>query len=377
MLRAIAKPHLRRPSLLPLARSYATLNPHTPPPTSPYQVFDEPSKNSQRDRAILRLKEAGREAQAQGGVAAGAERTGEGAVVQVEEEDPLIVVDYLREEISDRLCERIEDIKTPPNSILELASHAGLLTQLLQRTLPDEVPTDGTGSTERRKWWMVESSKEALHRDTDEAFVSPPIRIQTSPSDLLAHPEINAIREKVEAVVSSGGLHWVGDIVGGLTQVRHLLKPDGVFVGAVLGGDTLFELRTSLQLAEQERRGGISNRVSPMISPNDAPSLLNRAGFTSITVDVEDLTIQYPSIWELMTDLRDMGETNAILGRRATIPRDVLLAADGIYKEMYGNKDGSVPATFTIIFLIGWKPGPNAPSPMDRGSGKTSLKDVL
>lgn len=107
--------------------------------------------------------------------------------------------------------------------------------------------------------------------------------------------------------------------------------------------------RTSLQLAEQERRGGIANRVSPMISklddpfqedrqklihqgPTDAPSLLNRAGLTLTTVDVEDLTINYPSIWELMSDLRDMGESNAILGRRHWVSRDVLLSAESIYK---------------------------------------------
>jgi len=144
--------------------------------------------------------------------------------------------------------------------------------------------------------------------------------------------------------VSGSGLHWVGDIVGAFTQIKHLLKPDGVFIGAVLGGDTLFELRTSLQLAEQERRGGIANRVSPMISelirlegeltedPTDAPSLLNRAGFTLTTVDTDDLTINYPSMWELMADLRDMGESNAILGRRSQVSRDVLLAAEAIYK---------------------------------------------
>lgn len=93
-----------------------------------------------------------------------------------------------------------------------------------------------------------------------------PTRIHTSMSQLLANPELAKLQDQVDAVVSAGGLHWIGDIVGAFTQVRHLLKPDGVFIGAVLGGDTLFELRTSLQLAEQERRGGIANRVSPMIS---------------------------------------------------------------------------------------------------------------
>lgn len=105
-------------------------------------------------------------------------------------------------------------------------------------------------------------------------------------SHLLANPEVSKLQEQVDAIVSAGGLHWIGDIVGAcpesrfvrrfddvgaFTQMRHLLKPDGVFIGAVLGGDTLFELRTSLQLAEQERRGGIANRVSPMISPRRSP----------------------------------------------------------------------------------------------------------
>ncbi|WVR00077.1 hypothetical protein IAU59_007219 [Kwoniella sp. CBS 9459] len=347
------------------ARTYATLNPHTPPPTTPYEVFDEPSKDRQRDRAILRLRQSGAET---------SEAENENG------EDPVKVVDYLREEIAERLAERIEDLKTPPGSILELAAHSGQLTQILQEVLADEVPTESgnqEGQDQRRKWWMVESSEEALNRDDDSSFASPPTRIQASPSNLLSHPDIQPLIGNVEAVVSAGGLHWVGDIVGALTQVRHVLKPDGVFVGAVLGGDTLFELRTSLQLAEQERRGGIANRVSPMINPTDAPSLLNRAGFTLTTIDVEDMIINYPSVWELMADLRDMGESNAILGRRPHVSRDVLLAAEAIYKELYGDEDGSVPATFQIIFLIGWKPGPNQPKPLERGSATTNLKDVL
>ncbi|WVO24724.1 uncharacterized protein IAS62_006094 [Cryptococcus decagattii] len=355
-------PRLRPFRVLP-ARTYATLNPHTPPPTSPYQVFDEPSKDLQRSRAIIRLREL--QAQSENGSA--------------EEEDGLRVVDYLREEVADRLAERMEDLKVPPSSILELSSHAGQLTQVLQEVLADEVPigTEQTGVEGRRKWWIVDSSQEALWRDDDSYFITPPTRIQASASDFLKHPEVGPLKEQVEAVVSAGGLHWVGDIVGGLTQVRHLLKPDGVFVAAVFGGDTIFELRTSLQLAEQERRGGIANRVSPMISSTDAPSLLNRAGFTSITVDVEDITVNYPSMWELIADLRDMGESNAILGRRTAVGRDVLIAASSIYQEMYGNEDGSIPATFSIIFLIGWKPGPNQPQPSKRGSGETNLKDVL
>ncbi|ODN89211.1 hypothetical protein L198_06534 [Cryptococcus wingfieldii CBS 7118] len=353
-------PKRRLSPRLPQPRFYATLNPNTPPPTAAYQVFDEPSKDLQRSRAIIRLREL-QAAKAKAEPAQGDS--------QISDEDGLRVVDYLREEVSERLAERIGDLRVPPSSIMELSAHAGQLTQILQDVLADEVPGQGQNEGQGRQ--------EALYRDQDSCFISPPERIQASPSDLLAHPEIEPLKEQVEAVVSSGGLQWVGDIVGGLTQVRHLLKPDGVFVGAVFGGDTLFEMRTSLQLAEQEIRGGIANRVSPMINPTDAPSLMNRAGFTSVTVDVEDLTINYPSMWELMADLRDMGESNAILGRRATIGRDVLVAASSIYQELFGNEDGTVPATFSIIFLIGWKPGPNQPKPSKRGSGQSALQDVL
>lgn len=136
---------------------------------------------------------------------------------------------------------------------------------------------------------------EALHRDADDSFDFPVERIHSSIGEFLAHPELEPLSGKLDCVVSASGLNWVGDIVGAspphvaygwrpqlttgaFTQIRHILKPDGVFIGAVLGGDTLFELRyvsapmaytdrsTSLQLAEQERRGGIANRVSPMIS---------------------------------------------------------------------------------------------------------------
>ncbi|KAL7419155.1 hypothetical protein Q5752_005991 [Cryptotrichosporon argae] len=328
-------------------RTYASLSPHTPPPTSPYEVFDELSKVRQRDRALRRLAEQG------------LDKT---------------VVDYVRDEMAERLVERVEDIKVPPSSILELAAHAGQLTRVLQDVLGDELHPDAGKAINEQRWWGMLEPSDAIHRDE---FEYPVTRIQASPSDFLNHPQVQDVRERVDAVVSAGGLHWVGDIVGTLTQIRHLLKPDGVFIGAVLGGDTLFELRTALQLAEQERRGGIANRVSPMISTTDAPSLLSRAGLGSTTVDVEDLTVNYPSMWELMADLRDMGESNAVLGRRANVGRDVLLAAEAIYRELYGAEDGTVPATFQIIFLIGWKPGPFAQQAAARGSGQANLKEVL
>ena len=155
-------------------------------------------------------------------------------------------------------------------------------------------------------------------------------------------------RNSQEAILSCLSLHWVNDLPGILIQIREALKPDGLFLGALFGGDTLFELRyallvqyiyqcpltyasTALQIAEAEREGGISPHISPMtgtglhhhctqmlnrpLDSRDMSNLLGRAGFTLLTVDVDEVKVNYPSMWELMDDLRDMGESNAVIGR--------------------------------------------------------------
>ncbi len=173
-------------------------------------------------------------------------------------------------------------------------------------------------------------------------------------------------------------LHWINDLPSLLSQVNHVLKPDAPFLAAMLGGDTLFELRTSLQLAELDRRGGVSPRVSPLADVRDIGGLLQRARFKMLTVDVDDIIVDYPSSYALMMDLQAMGESNAVLGREmGPIPKDVLLAADPIYRELHGNADGTVPATFRLIYMIGWKESPDQAQPLPRGSGQLDLKDVL
>lgn len=181
-----------------------------------------------------------------------------------------------------------------------------------------------------------------------------------------------------DLVLSSLSLHWINDLPGVLTQINNVLKPDCAFIGAMLGGDTLFELRTSLQLAEQERKGGISPRVSPLADVKDVGGLLQKAGFKMLTVDVDDIIVDYPDTFALMQDLQAMGEGNAILGREmGPIPRDILLAAEGIYRELHGNPDGSLPATFRIIYMIGWHESADQAKPLPRGSGEINLKDFL
>ncbi len=181
-----------------------------------------------------------------------------------------------------------------------------------------------------------------------------------------------------DMVMSNLSMHWINNLPGVLTQINNVLKPDSPFIGAMLGGDTLYELRTSLQLAEQERKGGISPHVSPLADVRDVGGLLQRAGFKMLTVDVDDIIVDYPDTSALMQDLQAMGESSAVLGREmGAIGRDVLLASDAIYRELHGNEDGTIPATFRIIYMIGWHESPDQAKPLARGSGEMNLKDIL
>lgn len=317
-----------------LARKYATASNPSPlggQTMSPFRLFDRNTKRMQKDRAALR--DSGERSR---------------------------TVDYVRDEVADRMIERVMDIKRHFPHILDLGAGSGHFTKLLDAEITDRVT-------------MLDMSVHSLNRDPDSEFPLPPARLNIDEEALL-----NTIpRNSQDAVVSCLGLHWVNDLPGALIQIREALVPDGVFLGAMFGGDTLFELRTALQVAQAEREGGISPRVSPMTDTRDMSNLLGRAGFTLLTVDTDDVTVSYPSIWELMEDLRDMGESNAIVSRKPFLKRDTLIAADAIYKALHGNEDGSVPATFQIIYMIGWKPSPTQPKPLERGSGQTNLKDVL
>ncbi|KAF9478401.1 S-adenosyl-L-methionine-dependent methyltransferase [Pholiota conissans] len=317
------------------ARSFAAISSSSPPPSintvGPYQVFDRNAKRIQRDRAALR--EGGAKSR---------------------------VVDYVRDEVAERMLERFLDIKRKFGSILDLGSGPGHFSKLLET---DKVT----------KSIMLDSSEYTLNRDPDSDFEVEIERIHADEENLFKAVE----PDSQEAVVSCLSLHWVNDLPGALVQIQKSLKPDGLFLGAMFGGDTLFELRTSLQLAEVEREGGISPHVSPMTDTRDISNLLGRAGFTMLTVDIDEVKVAYPSMWELMEDLQDMGEGNVVIGRRNAIHRDTLIAASAIYNELHGSEDGSVPATFQIIYMIGWKPAPTQPKPLERGSGKVNLKDVL
>ncbi|KAJ1984263.1 hypothetical protein H4R34_000775 [Dimargaris verticillata] len=269
--------------------------------------------------------------------------------------------DYLRNAIAEQLVDRLRDIRRRFPTIVELGAHSGFLRRHLDPGMTDKVIQCDLSEA------MVQRDRDrpTTHEATGEP--SPvPAEYQVVDEEALPFAE-----NSLEAVVSNLSLHWVNDLPGALIQIQRALVPDGMFLGAMLGGDTLFELRTSLQLAEVERENGISPRVSPMTDPRDMTDLLQRAGFALTTVDVDDLTVDYPTPLALMQDLRAMGESNA------TLLRDTLLAASSIYKELYGTEEGHIPATFQIIFMIGWKPDSSQPQPKARGSATVSLKDVL
>uniref|UniRef100_A0AAX7UN17 Arginine-hydroxylase NDUFAF5, mitochondrial n=1 Tax=Astatotilapia calliptera TaxID=8154 RepID=A0AAX7UN17_ASTCA len=194
---------------------------------------------------------------------------------------------------------------------------------------------------------------------------------------VLADEEFLPFKENTfDLVVSSLALHWINDLPGALRQIHQVLKPDGVFIGAMVGGETLYELRCSLQLAETEREGGFSPHISPYTAVTDLGNLLGQAGFNMLTVDIDDIQVHYPGIMEVMTDLQGMGESNCAWNRKSLLHRDTILAAAAIYKEMYGSEDGSIPATFEILYMIGWKPHESQAKPAKRGSATASFGDL-
>lgn len=179
-----------------------------------------------------------------------------------------------------------------------------------------------------------------------------------------------------DIVTSNLALHWVNDLPGAFAQIKNVLVPDGLFIATIFGGETLYELRCSLQLAEIERKGGFAPRISPFAQLKDCGALLQRAGFTLLTVDVDEITMNFPTPYHVMEDLRGMGESNAAMRRQQLLSTETLAAAAATYTSLYGNEDGTVPATFQVIHLVGWKPGGGQVGPAARGSANASLKEL-
>lgn len=278
--------------------------------------------------------------------------------------------DYLKDEVANRVVDRLLFLKREFNHVVDLGGGNGHIARSLSADRGEDTETL---RHRIKKLTMTDLALPLAERDKATDYGDLTVERLSVDEESLPFEE-----KSIDAIVSNLTLHWVNDLPGALIQIRRSLVPDGAFLGTMFGGDTLFELRTSLQLAETDRRGGISPRVSPMTDVKDVGSLLNRAGFKLTTIDVDDIVVDYPDMFALMTDLQNMGESNAIYARQGgPISRDTMMAAQSIYQKLHGNPDGSIPATFHIIYMIGWAPGQTTPKPQPRGSGQASLKKTL
>lgn len=182
----------------------------------------------------------------------------------------------------------------------------------------------------------------------------------------------------LDLVVHALALHWANDPVGQLVQCRRALREDGLFLGALFGGQTLHELRAALAEAEIAETGGLSPRVAPMGEIRDLGGLLQRAGFALPVADGRRFDVSYADARALMRDLRAMGETNVMRNRlRRPMRRTLLARACALYAARFGGPDGRIPATFEIVFLTGWAPAESQQKPLRPGSAARRLADAL
>jgi SAM-dependent methyltransferase len=182
----------------------------------------------------------------------------------------------------------------------------------------------------------------------------------------------------LDLVVSALALQFVNDLPGALIQIRRALKPDGLFVAALIGGDSLAELREAFAQAEAEVEGGVSPRVAPFADLRDLGALLQRAGFALPVTDVDRVVVRYASPLALMHDLRRMGAGNVLTERRRTpLRRATLRRVFEIYAERFADPDGRIRATFEVVWLSGWAPHESQQQPLAPGSAKTRLADAL
>jgi SAM-dependent methyltransferase len=207
-------------------------------------------------------------------------------------------------------------------------------------------------------------------------LVNPPKRMKRL---VVADEEALPFRDaSLDLIVSALALQFINDLPGVLVQIRRALKPDGLFIAALIGGETLTELRQAFAAAESEVEGGISPRVAPFADLRELGALLQRAGFALPVTDTERLVVRYDTAFDLMHDLRRMGATNALIDRRRTpLKRATLMRMMEIYTQRFADADGRVRATFEIVWLSGWAPHPRQQQPLEPGSARTRLADAL
>lgn len=267
--------------------------------------------------------------------------------------------DFLLREIGARLGERIGDIRRDFPRVLDLGAHDGAMADYL-----------GPAGRDLVVQCDLSPAMTAANRRGHARVVADEEWLPFAP-------------ESFDLAVSNLSLHWVNDLPGALAQVRRALKPDGFFLGALLGGDSLFELRRCLMDAELKVEGGLSPRISPMADIRDAGNLLTRAGFALPVADSDMLTVSYANAFELMKELRGMGESNAVAERRKGFSRRAtLLEAAAMYAKDYADDastsdGGRVTVTFQVLYLGGWTPHASQQKPLKPGSAAQRLADAL
>ena len=249
--------------------------------------------------------------------------------------------DFLVREIAGRLIDRLDDVRRKFSTALDLGPHA-VLTAV----------QGGVGQ-------VVRCAPTQGDVAADEALI----------------PFVDGSFDLIASLLS---LHWVNDLPGTLVQMRRALKPDGLLLAAMFGGDTLGELRESWAAAEIAQEAGVSPRVAPFVDVRDAGALLQRAGFALPVVDLDSITVSYPDAFALMRDLRGMGETNAARERRKTFTRRAtMMAMAEHYRAHHADDGGRVRATFQIVYLTGWAPDASQQKPLAPGSARRRLADAL
>jgi SAM-dependent methyltransferase len=251
----------------------------------------------------------------------------------------------------------------------ELGERLAVVLRRFERAVDLGTPTDAV----RRV--LADSGKVA----TLVAALPSPISHDASSLRVAADEEALPFAEaSLDLVVSALALQFVNDLPGTLIQIRRALKPDGLLLAALIGGDSLAELREAFAQAESEIEGGISPRVAPFADLRELGALLQRAGFALPVVDSDRLTVRYRSVFDLMRDLRRMGATNMLNERRRTpLRRATLQRLVGIYAERFADADGRLRATFEIAWLSGWAPHESQQKPLKPGSAAQRLADAL
>jgi SAM-dependent methyltransferase len=261
--------------------------------------------------------------------------------------------DFLFAEVAHRLADRLADVTRGFAVGVDLGSRGGHLTRAALKTgrIKQLYATDASPALARR------------------------LAVPAAAADEEALPFADA---SLDLVISSLALHWVNDLPGTLLQVRRALKPDGLFLAALFGGETLWQLREVLMEAELAVMGGVSARISPMADLRDAAGLLQRAGFALPVADRDPITASYEDAWALMRDLSRMGESNAVrLRAPGPLSRAILAEAGRLYAARHGFQGGRVRASFEILYISGWAPSATQQKPLRPGQATSRLADAL